>query len=278
MTRETTAVRPLAVIGNLSRDFVDRAPPRIGGGPYYAARAFRALGRRASIATKCAREHRHDFLPRLVALGTPIAWRPSARTATFGFRYEGDRRVMTVEELGDPWTADEARGWVADAVRRSDWVHVAPLLRSDFPTETIAELARGRRLSLDGQGLARRPQTGPLVLDGDFDRDLLRFVTILKLAEEEAAALLGGEPTEDALRTLGVPEIVLTFGAGGSLVIDAEQAQRVPARPVRGRDPTGAGDAFAVAYLAARSAGHRPVSSARRATALVAQLLTERGR
>ena len=49
----------------------------------------------------------------------------------------------------------------------------------------------------------------------------------------------------------------------------------IPAHPVEG-DPTGAGDAFAVTYLASRVDGHNPISAARRATALVAALLAGR--
>jgi len=48
---------------------------------------------------------------------------------------------------------------------------------------------------------------------------------------------------------------------------------RVVARPARG-DPTGAGDAFSIAYLSARAGGHRPISAARRASALVSALLS----
>ena len=115
------------------------------------------------------------------------------------------------------------------------WVHAGALARSDFPAETMAELARGRRVSLDGQGLVRPARTGPLELDADFDPEVLRHVTILKLAEEEAEALLGGEPTEDALRELGVPEVLVTFGSLGSLVLANGQLERVDARRDRGR-------------------------------------------
>src|SRR5919206_4673714 len=112
---------------------------------------------------------------------------------------------MRMEAVGDPWTPQEARGWVARALERVTWVHVAPLARTDFPAETLAALARGRRLSLDGQGLVRPARTGPLRLDGDYDPEVLRHATILKLAAEEARVLVG-EPDEDALRSLGVPE------------------------------------------------------------------------
>ena len=41
-------------------------------------------------------------------------------------------------------------------------------------------------------------------------------------------------------------------------------------------DPTGAGDTFATAYLAARSGGAAPISAARRAGALVGDFLAGR--
>jgi len=100
---------------------------------------------------------------------------------------------------------------------------------------------------------------------------------VLKLAEDEARAILG-EPSEAALGELGVPEVVVTLGSRGSLVYANGRLERVEARPVEGGDPTGAGDAFAVAYLASRTAGHAATAAARRASAVVAALLAERTR
>jgi sugar/nucleoside kinase (ribokinase family) len=178
---------------------------------------------------------------------------------------------MRVEAVGEPWRPDEA----VEAIGRAEWVHVGALLRSDFPLETLAELGRGRRLLLDAQGLVRVPRVGPLALDAEFDRELLRHITVLKLAEEEAAALLGtSTPDEEALLSLGVPEILLTLGSAGCAVFVDGRFEHVPASPVKGEvDPTGAGDAFAVSYVAGRSEGHSPASAARRATALVSGLL-----
>jgi sugar/nucleoside kinase (ribokinase family) len=99
---------------------------------------------------------------------------------------------------------------------------------------------------------------------------------VLKLAEEEARVLVGG-PDEAALRSLGVPEVVVTLGSRGSLVLAEGRLERVAARPVDGKvDPTGAGDAFAAAYLVSRASGHAPAAAARRATAVVAGLLDGR--
>jgi sugar/nucleoside kinase (ribokinase family) len=262
----------LAVVGNLSRDLVDGGPPRVGGPPFWAARALRALETPSVVIAKCAAADRALLVRPLVALGIPVLWLGGASTAAFSIRYEGDRREMTVDGIGDPWSPRDVRK-LGDA----RWIHVGALAQSDFPPETLAELAAGRRRILfDGQGLVRPPTTGPLELHGNYDPEVLRHVTVLKLAEEEAQALVG-EPDEAALRALEVPEIVVTLGSRGSLVYADGRLERVATQAVGGAvDPTGAGDAFAVAYLAARAGGHAPVPSARRAGALVTGLLARR--
>ena len=262
----------LAVVGNLSRDLVDGGPPRVGGPPFWAARALRALETPALVVAKCAGADRALLMRPLVALGVPVLWLGGSSTAAFSIRYEGDRREMTVDGIGDSWSPKDVRK-LGDA----RWIHVGALAQSDFPAATLAELASGRRRILfDGQGLVRPARTGPLELHADFDPEVLRHVSVLKLSEEEAQALVG-EPDEAALRALGVPEIIVTLGSRGSLVYADGQLERVATRAVGGPvDPTGAGDAFAVAYMAARAGGHAPVASARRAGALVTGLLARR--
>jgi sugar/nucleoside kinase (ribokinase family) len=267
-------VRPLAVIGSLSRDVVAGGEPCIGGGSWHAARALRALQLGATIFAKCGEPERRDYQRRLTATGLPTMLTTGGETTGFSMSYdERGIRTMTVEAIGEPWRARDAS---PDLLRTVGWLHVAPLLRSDFDADTLKRLANGRRILFDGQGLVRVPAVGPLALDGDFDRDLLRHISILKLAVEEARAIIGDAELE-SLTSLGVPEIVVTFGLDGSLVLARGAATRVPAHTVDA-DPTGAGDSFAVAYLAGRSAGHAPVSAARRATALVAALLAGRAR
>ena len=258
------------MIGPLSRDVVLGRAERIGGGPWYAGRALRALRQEAIVVAKCGEADRRPYLRRLAALGLPVSLAAAGETTSFSFRYDADgNREMRVDAIGEPWGESEEP---ERALGRVEWVHVAPLLRDDFPPETLERIARRRRVLLDGHGLVRARRTGPLALDADFDRTLLRHVSILKLAEDEAQTILDGADLEE-LRELGVPEILVTFGAGGSLVLTREAAVRVTARPARG-EPTGAGDAFSVAYLSARAGGHRPVSAARRASALVTGLLS----
>jgi sugar/nucleoside kinase (ribokinase family) len=245
----------------VSIDRVASGPPQIGGGPYHAGRALRLLSTPGSILARCAAADRRFVLPRLATLGIPLRLLEGATTSAFSFSYDGDVRKMSVDAIGDAWRPEDATA----VDRRARWVHIAPLLRSDFPAETIAAFARGRRVLFDGQGLTRRPELGPLQLDAEFDPAVLEHISILKLAEEEAAVLGGVEG-------LDVPEIVVTLGSRGSIVYTGGAEIHVPANPLP-EDPTGAGDAFATAYLAGRAAGHAPAAAARRATAVVGAIL-----
>ena len=255
------AVEALAVVGNVALDRVAGARPRIGGGPYHAARALRLLGRRhAQILARCSDADRRLLLPRLAELGLPVRLLHAAATTAFSFSYDGDRREMRVDRIVDSWQPGDVA-----LDRRVRWVHVAPLLRCEFDAETLASLARGRRVLLDGQGLVRVPKEGPLELDADFDRALLEHVSILKLADEEAEML--GD-----VGSLGVPELLLTHGSRGATIHAAGRTFEVPTH-AHARDATGAGDAFSAVYLASRADGLGPSSAARRATSAVAALL-----
>ena len=260
-------MRGVAVIGNLTRDLIDGRPPRVGGAPFHAARALRLLGGRARVVARCAEEERRELLPPVVALGVPVSWVRSRRTAAFMLRYDGggDERELEIQEVGDPWTREEVA-----AVGRAEWVQVGALTRADFPVDVIATLARDRRLALDGQGLTRAAAPGVVRLDGDFDPTVLRHVTVLKVAADEADALGG----EERLVGLGVPEVLLTQGSQGALLFAGGRRERIPVRRVEGAlDPTGAGDAFLAAYVWGRAFGHRPVSAARHAASTAARML-----
>jgi sugar/nucleoside kinase (ribokinase family) len=258
----------VAVVGNLSLDLVDGRPPRVGGPPFYAARALAALDAPALVRAKSAEGDRSRVLPPLEALGLAVEWRPGARTAAYSFSYDGDTRTMEVQALGSPWSTEDVAGLDAQ------WIHVGALFQGEFATETLSALTEtGARLSLDGQGLVRPARTGPLVLEAEPDRSLLRQITVLKLSEEEALALAGGVD-ERSLSALGVPEVVVTFGSRGSVLVADHRFVHIPADPLD-VDPTGAGDAFAAAYVFERSGGIEPEPAAESATRLVHDLLTE---
>lgn len=266
----------VAVVGSLSRDVVAGAAPRPGGAAFHAARALARAGAQARIVTRCGARDSRLLLPPLEALGLPVTFRPGASTSAFAFHYEGDHRVMHVDEVGDPWTVADVTGWVADAIADTAWVQVGALLRSDFDAPALAALAgTGRRLLVDAQGLVRAARPGPLARDAEVEPDALAALTALKLNEDEARILSGGVEPE-TLRALGVPEVLVTLGSAGALVVTEEHAERIPridVGPVS--DPTGAGDAFSAVYVASRAAGAEPVEAARSANAAAAELVAD---
>ncbi|GHG54464.1 carbohydrate kinase family protein [Streptomyces griseocarneus] len=99
-----------------------------------------------------------------------------------------------------------------------------------------------------------------------------RFLTAVEGADvllpnhDEAALLTGLPDPADAAAKLSrhFPLVVCTQGPRGALVAASGTiVAKVPAEPATAVDTTGAGDAFTGAFLAARLAGHAPVTAAR---------------
>jgi 1D-myo-inositol 3-kinase len=261
----------IAAIGHLTRDVVADSAPRPGGTVFYSARALARIGAAAHIAASCAAADRAELVPPLEAFGLPVTWHESATTTAYRLRYaRSGRRIMRQEAVGDPWPPERA----LEAARDARWIHVGALTRTDFPRKTLRALAAGRTLLVDAQGLVRTPAVGPLRRNDEIG-DVLRYATILKLDEEEAGILVG-DTNARRLQTLGVPEVLLTRGARGSVVVTPAAIETVPALDIaRDVDPTGAGDMFAAVYLAARVRGAEPAEAARSATETVVDLLAE---
>jgi sugar/nucleoside kinase (ribokinase family) len=264
----------IALVGNLSVDRVAGAPPRPGGGVYWGARAAAHVGADAVVVTRCAPADRDLVLGPLEAFGLPVAWAPATETTAFSFHYDGDHRVMDVDAVGDAWSVEDVDGWAAPALAGVEWIHVAGLLRSHFPPSVVEALGRDAHcLLLDAQGSLRRAQVGPLERDDAIDRSVFSHLTVLKVNENEGRIVAGSlEP--EALRALGVPEVVLTLGSDGARVITQDSVADIAPHPTRGDvDPTGAGDSFSVVYLDGRAHGLDPVAAAERAAEAVAELI-----
>jgi len=86
------------------------------------------------------------------------------------------------------------------------------------------------------------------------------------------------EATADRYLSIGVEEVVVKNGAEPALVATRDLRERVPAsKPERIIDPTGAGDSFNGAYLAARVAGAGPVDAARAAHRVAGIVIGHKG-
>lgn len=270
-------VAGVTVLGNLAVDVIDGAPPSPGGCASFAGVALEAVGGPGRIVALGAPDDHALFDPLLARFGDLVHILPSRVTSGFRLDYvDTNHRRMSVDAIGPVWGPAEIEAADPDTT----WVHLAPLLRTDFPPDTLALLAaRGHRVAYDGQGLVRADRVGPLLEDPHFPPDLLEHIAMLKLAEDEAVVVADGPFDLATARRLGVPEIVVTFGSEGCDIYTDGVVQRVPAAwRVDGVQTTGAGDMFTACYVAHRAAGDGPVDSARHASELVARELDKRVR
>nr|WP_234711948.1 PfkB family carbohydrate kinase [Mycolicibacterium setense] len=267
----------VTVLGNLAIDIINGAPPSPGGCASFAGVALQAAGGPGRIIAMGA-ERDHALFDELRArFGSLVHVLAADSTSSFSLDYDDtDHRHMGVQAIGPVWTAADIE--VADPT--TTWVHLAPLLRTDFPPETLAALkARGHRIAYDGQGLVRADRLGPLVEDRHFPPALLANVDILKLAEDEAVIVADGAFDASTAERLGVTEILVTYGSEGCDIYTEGAVERVPAAwRVLDVQTTGAGDMFTACYVAHRAAGHDPRGAAESASALVARELDKRVR
>ena len=217
----------VTVLGNLAIDVINGAPKSPGGCASFSGVALQAAGGPGRIVALAA-ERDHELFDSLVErFGSLVQILPADRTSAFRLDYADlDHRRMSVDAIGPVWGAQE----IESADPDTTWVHLAPLLRTDFPASTLALLAeRGHRVAYDGQGLVRADRLGPLVVDRHYPPELLRHISVLKLAEDEAVIVADGAFDESTAKKLGVPEILVTYGSEGCDIYTDDTVVRVPA-------------------------------------------------
>ncbi|MDX1882060.1 carbohydrate kinase family protein [Mycolicibacterium sp. 120270] len=265
----------VTVMGNLAIDVIDGAPPTPGGCASFAGVALAAVDVPGRLIAMGAERDHALFDDLAEKLGPMLRILPADRTSSFRLDYvDVDHRRMSVDAVGPVW----GLAAIDAADPDTTWLHLAPLLRTDFPAETIEVLdARGHCIVYDGQGLVRADRVGPMVLDRHFSPELLRHISVLKLAEDEAVIVADGPFDESTAARLGVPEILVTYGSEGCDIYSDGAVVRVPAAwRVEGVQTTGAGDMFTACYAAHRAAGEDSRRAVELASELVASELEQR--
>ncbi len=177
-------------------------------------------------------------------------------------------------------TSEHVRAVVAATPATHLHLSAYPLFDPQSRPAALAALAAARTgglsTSVDAASAGPLLEVGPAAFAHWVGR-----VDLLLANLAEARVLLDDpalEPDTAARALLGLAgQVVVKLGAQGALCADAAGVTAIPAVPVTAVDVTGAGDAFAAGFLAARSAGAGPTAALRAGAALGARSVTVPG-
>jgi ribokinase len=286
---------PLVVcVGDLMVDVAVEAPALARGGDVAGAVRVGPGGSAANVAAwavaggaraRLAAGRGDDLGGRLLAAAlaergielAPDGPAPSASGAMLVVMEAGER-TFVADPGANLHLAEED---VTAAMDGADAVFVSgyPLLR---PATVAAAMAAARAAGQAGLPAVVDAASWPL-LDGGAGEPVLEAAALAGtlLANRDEAATLAGRPDPGVAGSrlaARVGTVVVKCGPEGVLVCVGDRPPvAVPAPAVDVVDVTGAGDAFAAAFLAARAGDADPVEAARAGTRLAAAAVTTRG-
>lgn len=183
---------------------------------------------------------------------------PAANTGCAFVAYAPDGSREFVFLLHDSAASRLSVADLGELPEQATWLHISgATLALNHTMALVAEravervVAAGARVSLD-------PNLRPEALTPEIKARIRRLAV-------SADVLL---PSEGELEALGLPAqaapiVCTTLGARGVDVAVDGRHELVPAVPAHERDPTGAGDTFAAAFVVATLGGAEPIQAAR---------------
>lgn len=272
----------VCVIGHVTKDVrrLEGSPGKEapGGVAYYATVACRRLGLDTAVISKAASDDADAVMGKLRQIGAETCCLASEVTTVFENVYAGDDLEFREQKVLSVATAFEPRDLGKVAART---FHLGPLTESEMSAGFLkAVYERGGRVFLDVQGFLRRIENGRVrFMDWPGKREALAYVDVLKADLSEARILSGEEDPGRAARRLaelGPEEVIVTCGAGGSLIFAGGRLYPIPAYPPRTvGDPTGCGDSYSAGYIYCRQRSD-DIGAAGRFAAALATLKLER--
>ena len=253
-------MKDICCIGHVTREKIITPRQTVnmaGGTSFYFAYGMNQLPKKVSfqLVTKVG-EGSMPEIEKMRQAGIDVECFKSRHTVYFENKYghDSNRRTQRVLAKADPFTVEEMQHLDARIY------HLGSLLADDFSPEVVECLSKKGLVSIDVQGYLRKVR-GEKVYAVDWkDKEKILSVTdIVKLNEYEMEVIAGTDDPRAVARklaSLGVKEVVLTFGDYGSLLYAEDKFYEIPAYPpVELVDATGCGDTFSTGYLYCRSQG-----------------------
>lgn len=188
---------------------------------------------------------------------------------------DGERSFFTDRGANDGLAADDVPDALiagAAAVHLSGYAFIAPSPRA--AVRDVMRRAVGKPVSIDPGSSAFLAEVGP-----ERFLDWTRGAALFVPNADEAEVLTGSPDPETQCARLAAlyPLVVVKRGPEGAIAAEGSRRWRVAAPRVAVLDATGAGDAFAAAFLAARLAGAEVEPALARAVAAGAEAVTRIG-
>ncbi|MCL4862114.1 MAG: hypothetical protein KJZ93_22055 [Caldilineaceae bacterium] len=259
-TAAQTAGADILLIGHVTRDLEGvelTGPYHLGGTVSFAAVTALRLGRRPTIITRAAPDTNLSELPGEVDLHRL----PSPTTTTFANVYTPTGRVQHCYTPAAPIVAAD----IPSALRTPNAVLLGPLVNEIGP-DVAALFAKPSLVAAVPQGWMRQWDETGLVISKPWETydAILPHVDVLVLSLEDINFDL--TRLDPFFRYIDM--VVLTEYRDGSTLFlreDGDEVRRVkiPPRPAKEVDPTGAGDIFATAFMIRLQETGDPVQAAR---------------
>lgn len=237
----------LLVVGNVTRDLLENSPGSdhylLGGTVSFAAVTGVRLGKRTAVITRAAAETDLSVLPAEIDLHRL----DSATTTTFANIYTDAGRIQYCYTPAPPIYAAD----IPDSLTNARAVLLGPIANEvgdDVPlrfgpSTMLGAVPQGWMRQWDGEGRVTSKSWDSMMA-------FLPHLDVLILSKED----IDGDLSRLTPFFAHVPLVIMTEYRDGSTVYrqlaNGDQTiTRVPSRPAREVDPTGAGDTFATAFL-----------------------------
>ncbi len=270
-------MRTVVVVGSLSLDTIltdSTTMHKVGGVVTYGGFTFARLGIGTQAVSNVAQGDR-PACRLFEAEGVNLFVGETASTTRFVNDIRGEIRLQTAPAIAEPIRAEDIRYALGDRVTH---LHLGPLHWRDIDERFLEQLDGSHlTVSVDIQGLLRRPQAGGLTEDvSPLLAPVLRSASYVHASREEIARVSSylGLSVPGILREMRLREIVITEGTAGGVVVDADGEETRYQAGVNARDhldTTGAGDVFFAAYLAHRLGEGESVTTATQRAAELAR-------
>lgn len=256
------AVQPIDIllIGHITRDLISadqQGPYRLGGTVSFAAVTALRLGRRPTILTRAASDLDLSELPQEIDLRIL----PSPTTTTFANIYTPEGRIQYCYTPALPITAAD----VPIDLHQPKAVLLGPLVNEI--TDDVAALFQKPSLT------AAVPQGWMRQWDAEGRVSSKPWTTATTIAPHLDVLVLSLEDIDFDLQRLEqffpvISTVVLTEYRDGSTLYQrlddgSITETKIPPRPAKEVDPTGAGDTFATAFLVRLQETGDPIQAAR---------------